>query len=383
MQQPEGYTEGGPSMVCHLRKALYGLKQAPRAWNTRLKQELESMGFTASEADPGLFIGHFKSGTVYLLVYVDDILVAGKSAADIQHVKDRLTKVFKVRDLGEAKYFLGMSLDRDRQAKTLKMRQERLSTELVNRYGMKESKTKSVPMSTSTKLEPATEDNLLDREAYPYSELVGSLLYLSVCTRPDISQAVGVLARYMAKPSMEHWTAAKGVLRYIAGTLKHGICFGGSSTTVEGYCDADYASDLQTRRSTTGFVYILGGGAISWGSRLQPTVAASTSEAEYMAAAQAVKEALWLRTLLCSFGIKVGAMKIYCDSQGAIKLLKHPIASIRSKHIDIIHHFARERVYRKEVTFEYISTEEMVADCLTKALPMRKFKFCISGMGVV
>ena len=385
MQQPEGYAEGGPSMVCHLRKALYGLKQAPRAWNTRLKQELESMDFTASGADPGLFIGHFKSGTVYLLVYVDDILVAGKSAADIQHVKDRLTKVFKVRDLGEAKYFLGMSLDRDRQAKTLKMGQERLATELVSRYGMKESKTKSVPMSTSIKLEQAIEDNLLDREAFPYSELVGSLLYLSVCTRPDISQAVGVLARYMAKPSMEHWTAAKGVLRYIAGTLKHGICFGGSNITVEGYCDADYASDLQTRRSTAGFVYILGGGSISWGSKLQPTMAASTSEAEYMAAAHAVKEALWLRTLLCSFEIKVRAVKIYCVSQGAIKLLKHPIASIRSKlkHIDIIHHFARERVYRKEVTFEYISTEEMVADCLTKALPLGKFKLCISGMGVV
>ena len=383
MQQPEGYAEGGPNMVCHLRKALYGLKQAPRAWNTRLKQELESMGFTASEADPGLFIGQFKHGTVYLLVYVDDILVAAKSAADIQHVKDRLTEVFKVRDLGEAKYFLGMSLERDRQAKTLKMTQERLATELVSRYGMRESKTKSVPLSTSIKLEQATEDNLLDREAFPYSELVGSLLYLSVCTRPDISQAVGVLARYMAKPRVEHWTAAKGVLRYIAGTLKHGICFGDGSTTVEGYCDADYASDLQTRRSTTGFVFILGGGAISWGSRLQPTVAASTSEAEYMAAAQAVKEALWLRTLLSSFRSKAGAMKIYCDSQGAIKLLKHPIASIRSKHIDVIHHFARERVYRKEITFEYISTEDMVADCLTKALPMRKFKFCISGMGVV
>ena len=166
------------------------------------------MGFTASEADPGLFIGHFKSSTVYLLVYVDDILVAAKIAADIKHVEDKLTKVFKVRDLGEAKYFRGMSLDRDRQAKTLKMTQERLGTELVRRYGIKESKTKSVPMNTSIKLVQATEDSLLE---FPYSGLVGSLLYLSVCTRPDISQAMGVLARNMAKPSMEHWTAAKRV----------------------------------------------------------------------------------------------------------------------------------------------------------------------------
>ena len=125
-----------------------------------------------------------------------DILVAAKSATDIQHVKDRLTKVFDVRDLGEAKYFLGMSLDRDRQAKTLKMTQECLATELVTRHGTKENKTKSVPMSTSIKLEQATENNLLDREAFQYSELVGNLLYLSVCTSPNISQAVGVLARY-------------------------------------------------------------------------------------------------------------------------------------------------------------------------------------------
>ena len=124
---------------------------------------------------------------------------------------------------------------------------------------------------------------------------------------------------------------------------------------MEGYCDSDFASDIETRRSTTGFVYILNGGAVSWNSKLQPTVVVSTSEAEYMAAAQAVNEALWLRTLLGDFGIRAGAQKIYCDSQGAINLLKNPIASIRSKHIDIIgfHHFTRERVARMEVTFEY------------------------------
>ena len=151
---------------------------------------------------------------------------------------------------------------------------------------------------------------------------------------------------------------------------------------MEGYSDADYAGDSDTRRSTTGFVFILNGGAISWNSRLQPTVAVSTTEAEYMASAQAVREALWLKKLLGDFGIKVGAMPIYTDSQGALKLLKHPIASIRSKHIDVIHHFARERVSRKEVCFAYCSTDEMVADCFTKPLPVSKFMFCLSGMGV-
>jgi len=187
----------------------------------------------------------------------------------------------------------------------------------------------------------------------------------------------------MARPSMEHWTAAKAVLRYIAGTPGQGITFKKSSTTLVGYCDADYAGDLDTRRSTTGFVFILSGGAISWSSKLQPTVAVSTTEAEYMASAQAVKEALWLKKLMWDFGIQTRAIKIYSDSQGAIKLLKHPIASIKSKHIDVIHHFARERVSRKEVVFEYCNTDAMIADCFTKPLPPSKFSLCCAGMGVM
>ena len=149
-------------------------------------------------------------------MYVDDILIAAKDKAAANNVKERLS--FDVRDLGEAKYFLGSSLDRDRAEHTLKMSQHRLASEL-DKYGLKEAKTKSIPMSPSVRMTQTQEDKVLDKEVYRYSELVGSLLYLSVCTRPDIAQAVGVLARHMARPSMDHWTAAKAVLRYIGGTL--------------------------------------------------------------------------------------------------------------------------------------------------------------------
>ena len=161
------------------------------------------------------------------------------------------------------------------------------------------------------------------------------------------------------------------------------LTFGGSDTLqLVGYCDADYAGDIDTRRSTTGYVFTLNGGAISWQSKRQPTVAASTTEAEYMAAAAAVKEALSLRKLLSDFGLTYKTVNILADNQSAIKILRNPISSLRSKHIDVIHHFARERVMRNEVTFTYTPTNLMIADLLTKPLAGEKFTFCCAGMGV-
>ena len=288
---------------------------------------------------------------------------------------------FDVHDLGEANFFLGMELQRDRSKKELHITQKRYMQEMVNQFGLQDSKTKNVPMSTSIKL-LKSEGEPLDKTKFGYSELIGSLLYLTVCTRPDIAFSVGALTRYMANPKKPHWEAAKNVLRYINGTCDLGIKFS-SNTDLLGYCDADYAGDLDSRRSTTGYVYMLNGGAISWSSRLQPTVAASTTEAEYMASAHAVKEALWLRKLMTDLHINTGTINIMCDNQGAIKLLKHPIASPRSKHIDVIHHFARERVARGEVKFIYCNTEDMAADILTKAIPELKFEQHRKSMGIL
>jgi hypothetical protein len=245
---------------------------------------------------------------------------------------------------------------------------------------MAETKPATVPMSTGFKL-TREGDEPLDTTVYRYSELVGGLMYLATCTRPDIAQAVGALARYMSAPQKQHWEAAKHLLRYVRGTVDFGIHFG-EGDGLQGYCDSDYAGDLDTRRSTSGFVFTLHGGAVSWSSRLQPTVAVSTTEAEYMAAAYAVKEGLWLKKLLLDFGIAVSPIRIFCDNQGAIKLMKHAIASLRSKHIDVIHHFVRERVARGEVEFEYCRSEEMAADCLTKPLVVSKFQQCCMRMAV-
>jgi hypothetical protein len=289
--------------------------------------------------------------------------------------------VFEARDLGEACFFLGMSITRDRAQRVLCLGQQRAVDDLLEKYSMADAKPAATPISMSTVL-TRSGGQPLDTVLYPYASLVGSLLHLSVCTRPDIAQAVGALSRYMSCPTTSHWNAAKAVLRYLGSTRNYALRFSGDQPGLVGYCDSDFASDVDTRRSTIGYTFILNGAAISWSSRRQQTVAASTTEAEYMSAAAAVKEALWLRKLLADFQVDCSPVNIKADSQSAIKLLKNPIHSQRCKHIDIIYHFARERVMRGEVCFDYVSTADMVADALTKAVPRDKFAFCRAGMGM-
>ena len=377
--QPPGYEQGAPGIACRLRKALYGLKQAPRAWHRTLKAELESMGYTESAADPGLFIKP-SSPPVYLLIYVDDILVVSGDTSALIATKNQIATAFDARDLGPSTYFLGMDILRDPSTGSIKIAQTRHTADLLTRFDMLNAKPLDTPSSAACKL--TADGEPLDTKLHPYSTLVGSLMYLASCTRPDIAQAVGALARFMAKPTTAHWTAAKHILRYLAGTSNYGIVFNAGDPILDVYCDANYAGCIDTRRSTTGYLFTLNGGAITWSSRLQVTVAASTTEAEYMAAAATVKEALWLRKLLTDLGIDAACIDIKSDSQSAIALLKNPVVFLRSKHIDVIHHFARERVARGEVNFTYIPTGSMAADCLTKPVPTAKFKFCCTAMGL-
>ncbi|PSC68653.1 retrotransposon Ty1-copia subclass [Micractinium conductrix] len=213
---PPGYTLGKPTLCCKLNKALYGLKQAPRAWYQTLKAELAKLGFTASQADAGLFISTDPSKPAYLLTYVDDILIVTPKTTSSAAIKQKLMAAFEARDLGNATFFLGMDLIRDRTAKTIKLAQSRNIKDLLSKYGMDDAKTASTPANASIKL--TKQGTPLDTQTHSYSALVGSLMYLSICTRPDIAQAVGALARHMANPTTDHWTAAKTVLRYLTGT---------------------------------------------------------------------------------------------------------------------------------------------------------------------
>lgn len=381
MQQPEGYVQGGPHLACKLKRALYGLKQAPRAWHTRLHKELTSMGFTQSLADPGLYFAFVNGVNTLLLIYVDDILVACSDSSIVDRFCKRLLSTFDGRDLGDASHFLGIAIQRDRVNRSIKLSQARMVRDLLAKFSMEDAKPRTIPISASLRLSK-DEGVPLDTAVYPYAGLVGSLMYLAIGTRPDIAYAVSLLARFMSAPTVVHFQAAKGVLRYLAATADYTLSFGGTDLSLYGYSDADFAADVDTRRSVTGYVFTLGGGAISWSSKRQATVAASTTEAEYVAASSTVKEALWLRNLLADMGAACSTVMLKGDNQAALKLLRNPISSVRTKHIDVAHHFVRERVARNEVSFTYLSTDKMVADALTKALPQDKLRFCCLGMGL-
>ena len=216
----------------------------------------------------------------------------------------------------------------------------------------------------------------------PYASAVGSLMFAMICTKPDIAQAVGAVSRYMANPGGEHWNIAKKILRYIRGTSDAGLCYGGSDFTVRGYVDSDFAGDLDKRKSTTGYVFTLAGGAVSWVSKLQTVVALSTTEAEYMAATQACKEAVWVKRLLEELGHKQEKITLFCDSQSALHIARNPTFHSRTKHIGVQYHFVREVVEDGSVDMLKIHTKENLADVMTKPINTDKFVWSRSSYGL-
>ncbi|KAH9771354.1 Integrase catalytic domain-containing protein [Citrus sinensis] len=311
---------------------------------------------------------------IYLLLYVDDMLIASKSKDEIEKLKTQLNQEFEMKDLGEAKKILGMEICRDRARGKVSLSQKQYLKKVLQQFGMTEqTKPVSTPLAShfklSTQLSPSTDAEREYMLQVLYSNAVGSLMYAMVCTRPDISHAVGIVSRYMHNPGKGHWQTVKWILRYIQKTMDVGLLFERDDTLgqgVIGYVDYDYVGDLDKRRSTTGYVFTFAGGPISWKSTLQSTVALSTTEAEYMAITEAVKEAIWLQGLLENLGLTQEHINVYCDSQSAIHLTKNQVYHARTKHIDVRFHFVREIVDDGKILLQKIKTAENPADMLTK-----------------
>eukprot|EP00775_Hariotina_reticulata_P006589 gene6589-6817_t len=276
-----------------------------------------------------------------------------------------------------------MKVIRDREGKCISLSQEQAIHELADQYNINPKKSRTVPLNASIKLSK-DEGDPLDTAEFPYRALIGSLNYLAVCTRPDISFAIGVLSRFLKSPTVTHWQAALGVLQYLVYTSNHAITYDGNrGIEFCGYSDADYARNVDNRHNTSGGVFTIAGGAVSWLSKLQKCVVVSSSEAEYAAAATMTKEALFLRIVLQDMTDKKMAVDLNVDNQGALKLMKNPIvSSMRRKHIDVAYHSVRDRAACGDVKFKYISTHENVADVFTKPLCAEKHRYFCVCMGL-
>jgi hypothetical protein len=283
------------------------------------------IGYKRCEYDCCVYVKSLDDGSfIFLLLYVDDMLITAKSIVEVNKLKVLLSKEFDMKDLGAAKKILGMEIRRDRDAKKLRLSQAGYVKKVLERFSMENAKPVSTPLANhfhlSTSQCPKTVEETEDMSKVPYASAVGCLMYAMVCTRPDLAHAVSTVSKYMASkymanPGKQHWNAVKWIFRYLKGTTDYGITFvrQKSDLSVVGYVDADYAGDLDDKRSTTGYVFTLAGGPICWKSMIQSTVAMSTTEAEYMAAAEATKEALWLIGLVKELGIQQGGVSLHCD----------------------------------------------------------------------
>ena len=395
VKQPEGFGDE-TGRVCKLNKGLYGLKQSARVWYRRLARFLISMGMKAINADLSVFA---KEGLI-IAIYVDDLLVTGASLDQIKAAKASLNKEFHMSDLGPCTFYLGMTVTRDRRNRRLSLCQAAYLEKVLREHNMWECKAAPTPMDKPP--EPADPDHKASAEdCLRYQSAVGSLMYAMLGTRPDLAFAVSVVSRYASNPNEAHWQAVKRIFRYIKGTIGLKLTYRGKMDDLTGYSDADWAGDHDTRRSTSGFVFNVGSGAISWQSKRQPTVALSTCEAEYMAQTQATKEAVWLKELLRELDCPasrdpslalishnnsdiyaLNAVIIHCDNQGAVALAKNPQFHARSKHIDIQYHYQREKIEDGTVELQYVPTENQIADGLTKALAKDKFMAFRKALGL-
>ncbi len=294
---------------------------------------------------------------------MDDILVMGKYLNMVISEEKELLNRYKGKSMGDLKHYLGMVWKRDRKTRTSWLDQSQYARKVVKRFGMENLKYNATPV-TKMEIEQDKDDKKFE-DVNLYQQVVGSLIYLSIGTRPEIGYAISVLSRRMTTPPEKMWKIAKSVLRYLNGTLDYGIQFGGNNNLV-GYSDADWGADKETRRSRTGYLFKFGG-PISWKSCLQKMVATSTMNAEYLALHPAVQEGVWLQMIMSELGFKVNLpIEINEDNQGCVAFAKNPGSHDRTKHIDIKYHFVREKLEDGTFVVKYCNTEDMLADIFPK-----------------
>jgi hypothetical protein len=391
MKQPQGLEEPGQEhLVCRLLRSLYGLKQAPRAWYKTFTDFLKAHGFVMLSSDACVYIKKMADDILIVGIYVDDLLLLAKTPSHIAYLKSLIGSRFKSKDLGDIHYILGVQVKRDRASRRLFMHQSKYAKSILEKFNFEQARAQQTPGDSSVQLSkkdsPQTEEDKQQMQDKDYRGLVGSLMYLMLGTRPDIAYSLQACSKFLSNPGQAHWIAAKRILRYLKGTLDYGLVFDGNvpdASHLTAYIDSDYGNCLDTRRSVSGYIMQLGGCAVTYSSKTQPTVALSSTEAEYMALAHGVKEVLFLRQLLHELHrVQPTTAIVYGDNQSSIAMAKNPVHHQRTKHIDVRYHFVRERVGRKDIAIEYVDTKSNMADLLTKNVSREILLRLRSSLGV-
>ncbi|CAM8913427.1 unnamed protein product [Rhodiola kirilowii] len=381
MEQPPGFVVPGmENKVCRLKKSLYGLKQAPKQWYEKFHNTILSFGFVVNGSDACVYTKMFGTDCVIICLYVDDMLIFSACLDAINETKNFLSSKFEMKDFGEVDVILGVRVTKFDKGYMLS--QTHYVEKILKKFDCFDVVPVRTPCDPNKHLFKNSGTSVSQEE---YAKVIGSLMFLMNCTRPDIAFAVSRLSRYTQNPSGEHWSALKHLLRYLRGTLEWGLNFRGFPLVLEGYCDANWVTDSDEVSSTSGYVFTLCGSAISWKSSKQTCIARSTMESEFIALDLATQEADWLRNVLADvplWGKPAPSVPIHCDSQAAIAVAKNSVYNGKKRHIRIRHESVRQFIVNGVVSLEYVRTENNLADPFTKGLDRRKVLESSRGMGL-
>ena len=381
MHQPEQFvTHDDKKYVCKLNRSIYGLKQSSMQWNTTFDKYLKELNFESSKNDGCVYTYFQNDITCIIALYVDDLLIACDSSQFLDDIKLKLSNKFDIKDLGEVKRFLGV--DVDFEVGKIFINQSTFIDDLLEKFNFSNAKPVSTPVDVSQKLsKTGVNDELCNID--DYQSAVGALLYLATRSRPDIAYSVSTVSKYSSNPSKSHWQAVKRIFRYLKGTKELGILyFSGDDEKCVGFSDADFAGDLDDRKSTSGFCFLYNNGVISWKSCKQTCVALSTAEAEFVSMSAASQESVWLQKLLSDFHIDNVPMLLYGDNQAALSMSKDNRQHGRGKHIDIKYQYIKDMISKGNIVVDYCPSSEMTADIFTKGLPSECFSKLRSALGM-
>ncbi|GJU49113.1 putative ribonuclease H-like domain-containing protein [Tanacetum coccineum] len=378
--QPPGFEDPHfPNKVYKVEKALYGLHQAPRAWYETLSTYLLDNGFHRGQIDKTLFIRRHKDDILLVQVYVDDIIFGSTKKEMSTEFEKLMHDKFQMSSMGELSFFLGLQVKQ--KSDGIFISQDKYVAEILKKFDLASIKTASTPMETN---KPLTKDEEAENvDVHLYRSMIGSLMYLTA-SRPDIMFAVCACARFQVTPKTSHLHAVKRIFRYLKGQPKLGLWYPRDSPfDLEAFSDSDYAGASLDRKSTTGGCQFLGKRLISWQCKKQTIVANSTTEAEYVAAANCCGQVLWIQNQMLDYGYNLMNTNIYIDNESTICIVKNPVSHSKTKHIEIRYHFIRDSYEKKLIQVIKIHTDKNVADLLTKAFDVSRFNFLIASIGLL